>query len=362
MSSGARLSVDVIINNHNYGRFLPDAIDSAIAQTHDGVRVTVVDDGSTDQSREVIAGYGARITSVLKRNGGQASALNAGYARSEAELVIFLDADDVLVPDVAARVAGAFAAHPGAAKAQYRMAVIDEHGRRTGEIKPPERYRLPEGDLSREELTFPFDLPSMATSGNAFPRRVLERLLPMPEAEYRLLADWYLVHMAPLFGPVVTLDAIGACYRVHGANRYEQSRPELDLDHVRSSVGAGAATRAQLERTADALGLPRPAGPIRSVADLGNRLISLRLDPEAHPLPDERAPALVVSALRAAGRRFDVRWPTKLLFVGWFIAMAAAPRPLARGLAELFLFPERRPGWSGAGSRRLQLRLLGPRA
>jgi hypothetical protein len=345
MSPGARMSVEVIINNHNYGRFLPDAIDSAIAQTYGGVRVIVVDDGSTDQSREVIARYGARITSVLKRNGGQASALNAGYARGEAELVIFLDADDVLVPDVAARVAGAFAAHPGAAKAQYRMAVVDEYGRRTGEIKPPERYRLPEGDLSREELTFPFDLPSMATSGNAFPRRVLERLLPMPEAEYRLLADWYLVHMAPLFGPVVTLDAIGACYRVHGANRYEQSQPELDLDHVRKSVEAGVATRAQLERTADALGLPRPAGPIRSVADLGNRLISLRLDPEAHPIPGERVPALVVSALRAAGRRFDVRWPTKLLFGSWFIAMAAAPRPLATRVAELFLFPERRPRW-----------------
>ena len=348
MTAGGRASVDVIINNHNYGRFLPAAIDSALAQTHDRVRVTVVDDGSTDHSREVIAGYGSRITPVFQRNGGQASAMNAGFVRSGAEIVIFLDADDALVPEIAARVAAAFATHPRASKAHYRMAVIDQHGRRTGEIKPLERYRLRDGDLSREELTFPFDLPTMATSGNAFSRRVLERILPVPEGEYRLLADWYLVHMAPLFGPVVTLEDVGACYRIHGANRYEQQRPELVLDHVRNSVGAGAATRAQLESAADALGLPRPAGPILSVADLGNRLISLRLDRDAHPLADDRVLALSVSALRATGRRFDVDWPTKFLFVGWFIAMAAAPRPLALRLAELFLFPERRSAKRGS--------------
>jgi glycosyltransferase involved in cell wall biosynthesis len=343
LSPGAPLSVDVVINNHNYGRFLGAAIESALGQTHDRVGVIVVDDGSTDHSRDVIARYASRITPVLKPNGGQASALNAGFARTTAEIVIFLDADDVLAPDLAARVAEAFAAHPKAAKVQYRMAVIDEAGRRTGEIKPLDRYPLPHGDLRRHVLTFPFDLPSMATSGNAFTRRVLERLLPVPEHEYGLLADWYLVHLAPLYGDVVTLDQVGACFRVHSANRYEPRHPELDLEHVRQSVVHAAATRAHLERTADALGLPRHAGPILSFADLANRLISLRLDREAHPLADDRAPALLVSAVRASGRRFDVRWPTKLLFVSWFIAMTVAPRRLAVRVAELFLFPQRRP-------------------
>jgi Glycosyl transferase family 2 len=342
MSSRAPLSVDVVINNHNYGRFLGAAIDSALRQTHDRVAVTVVDDGSTDHSRDVIARYGSRIRPVLKSNGGQASALNAGFARTAAEIVIFLDADDVLVPDLAAGVAEAFAAHPEAAKVQYRMAVIDEIGRRTGEIKPLDRYPLPSGDLRRAVLTFPFDLPSMATSGNAFPRRVLERLLPAPEQEYRLLADWYLVHLAPLFGDVVTLDQVGACYRVHSANRYEQRHPVLDLEHVHQSVVHAAATRAHLEHAADALDLTRHAGPILSVSDLANRLISLRLDRDAHPLPDDGVARLLVSAVRASGRRFDVRWPTKLLFVCWFIAMTAAPRRLAVHVGELFLFPQRR--------------------
>src|SRR4051812_16040279 len=89
----------IIINNYNYGHFLRDAIDSALAQTYPCTEVIVVDDGSTDDSREVIAGYGQRVTAVFKENGGQASAFNAGFAASRGEVVVFLDADDTLLPN-----------------------------------------------------------------------------------------------------------------------------------------------------------------------------------------------------------------------------------------------------------------------
>jgi len=75
------ITVSIIIDNYNYGRFLGEAIDSALAQTYPHVEVIVVDDGSTDNSREVIAKYGDRIIPVLKENGGQASAFNAGLLR-----------------------------------------------------------------------------------------------------------------------------------------------------------------------------------------------------------------------------------------------------------------------------------------
>jgi glycosyltransferase involved in cell wall biosynthesis len=55
-------SVSIIITNHNYGRFLPHAIESALAQTHDACEVVVVDDGSTDDSRDVIAVWPPRST------------------------------------------------------------------------------------------------------------------------------------------------------------------------------------------------------------------------------------------------------------------------------------------------------------
>src|SRR5437764_1069566 len=88
--------VSVIINNYNYGRFLAEAIESALSQTLPATEVIVVDDGSTDNSPEVIGRYEGRIRSIMKSNGGQASALNAGFGASSGDVVIFLDADDVL--------------------------------------------------------------------------------------------------------------------------------------------------------------------------------------------------------------------------------------------------------------------------
>src|SRR5687767_6151914 len=83
--------VSIIIDNYNYARFLPAAIDSALGQTYPNTEVIVVDDGSTDTSREVIRSYGGRVVPVLKENGGMMSAYNAGFSVSRGEVVVFLD-------------------------------------------------------------------------------------------------------------------------------------------------------------------------------------------------------------------------------------------------------------------------------
>src|SRR5207302_563085 len=120
-----------------------------LAQTHPCRQVIVVDDGSTDNSRAVIAEYGNRVVPVLKENGGQASAFNAGFERSVADVVIFLDADDVLLPSTTERVAATLIASPEVAKLQYRLEVIDVDGTWTGTLKPPAHLPLPSGDVRR---------------------------------------------------------------------------------------------------------------------------------------------------------------------------------------------------------------------
>lgn len=335
-------SAAIVIDNYNYARFLVQAIDSALGQAHPPAQVIVVDDGSTDESREVIASYGDRVTPVLTAHQGQASALNEGFRRVTSDLIIFLDADDVLLPDVVGRVIAAARKEAGVAKIQYPMAVIDECGRLTTARKPPPYLTLPSGDLRRQELTMPFDMTWMGgTSGNAYPRWVLENLLPIPQAQFARCADWYLQHLTPLFGPVVSLDDAGALYRIHGANGYEPSSDHLDMDHVRQSVRYALATRPEIERVADNLGLARPR-EILSVSELANRLISKKLDPARHPVSADTVTGLVSKGMTAASRRFDVMAPLRLGFAAWFVLMAAAPRPLARTLAEAFTFPERR--------------------
>ncbi len=339
---GAGLAIDIVISNHDYGAFLTDAIESACRQTHPNVRVVVVDDGSTDDSRDRLRSYKGKVDIVLKENGGQASALNAGMARCRSDVVMFLDADDVLRPHAAARVADAFAADPGLSKVQFRMAVIDAAGRPTGAMKPSEHLHAPTGDLRRAELAFPFDLPWLPGGGSAFRADALRRIFPIPERGYpRYGADWYVVHLTALLGEAVLLDEVCAEYRVHGRNGYEPQDTRLDLCHVRNSIAYAEATTRGLARLADELALEHP-DPILSVSDLANRLISLRLEPQLHPVPSDRTGRLVADAVRAARRRFDVSWPMRLALIGWCLAVAVSPRPLVRRLGELLLFPEGR--------------------
>lgn len=333
-------TVDVIVTNYNYAQYLGAAIDSALAQTHPGTQVIVVDDGSTDDSLAVIAAYGERILPVLKENGGQASALNAGFARSTGDIVIFLDADDVLLPSTTEHVASALSTSPEVAKLQYRLEVIDREGTWTGRLKPPAHLPLPSGDVRRQELTFPFDLAWLPTSGNAFPRWAMERLFPMLADDYPMLADSYLQHVFSLLGPVVSCEWVGGGYRVHGANHYELSTTVLDLGHVRQGIVCAIATRRELLRVADELGLDHRR-EILSVADIANRLVSRRLAPAEHPIASDRVPLLVVYGWRAAARRFDVAIPMRMMFAAWFVVMAVAPRRLSKRVALALLFPER---------------------
>jgi glycosyltransferase involved in cell wall biosynthesis len=208
----------VIINNYNYGRYLGEAIRSALAQTYAPVEVVVVDDGSTDDSREVIASFGERVLPVLKDNGGQGSAFNAGFAACRGPIVIFLDADDALLP-TAAEAAVERMREPGVVKVHWRLWEVDAEGRRTGRALPIDE--LPDGDLREFTLREgPSTSVSPATSGNAWARGYLERILPMPESEHRISADAYLFGLAPAFGLVRSLDEPEGLYRVHGRNHY----------------------------------------------------------------------------------------------------------------------------------------------
>lgn len=109
LSTVANPLVSIIISSYNYGRFLRQTIDSALAQTYPNVEVIVVDDGSNDDSPDIVRSYGGRITGILKMNGGQASSLNIGFAASHGDIVIFFDSDDFLRPHAAERVAAVYA-------------------------------------------------------------------------------------------------------------------------------------------------------------------------------------------------------------------------------------------------------------
>jgi glycosyltransferase involved in cell wall biosynthesis len=223
------LPASIIINNYNYGRFLKEAIDSALNQTYKHLEVIVVDDGSTDDSREIVASYGTRVRPVFKSNGGQASAFNVGLRASAGKVVLFLDSDDVLLP-MALEAAIPYFADPEVVKVHWSLLEIDEGGALTGRLVP--RHALPDGDLRQTALRLgPTNCPSAPTSGNAWSRSYLEEIFPIPEQEYRIGADTYLFELAPFFGLIRHVSEPQARYRTHSNNNWSRLGFDAKLHH-----------------------------------------------------------------------------------------------------------------------------------
>ena len=335
-------TVDVIIDNFDYGRFFGAAIESALGQTHAHTHVTVVDDGSSDDSLAVARAYDDRIQLIAKANGGQAPALNAGAAATDGDLIAFLDADDALLPDFATAAVNAFRAHPDAVKAVFRAEVIDAAGAPIGRVEPSPHLPLAAGDLRAATLANAFDLVWPPLSAQVFRRSALTQVLPIPEAEFRTLAHWYLAHATYLTGRVVALERAGARHRLHGANAYLLGQAGDSLAQIRTSIVHADRTTLQLERLARARGLIPPGRVEVSTATAARRLISLRLDPERHPLAGDRRRGLWLMGIRSFRRRPDLLPRVRLAMLAWFSLAAVAPRPMVACLAELFLHPARR--------------------
>src|SRR5258708_3011686 len=87
-------SVTVLIPTYNYGRFVADAVESALRQRHAPLEIIVVDDGSTDNTFELLAPYAEPIRYSWRTNPGLSHARNTGIRAANGEWIAFLDADD----------------------------------------------------------------------------------------------------------------------------------------------------------------------------------------------------------------------------------------------------------------------------
>lgn len=125
-------TVDIIIPAYNAAKYLPTALDSVAAQTFDDWRIQLVNDGSTDNTDEVVAPYldrfGAKLNYIKQRNGGLPAARNAAIRASTAELLALLDADDVWLPCRLSESVAALKRHPQAGIAYGLITYIGPDG------------------------------------------------------------------------------------------------------------------------------------------------------------------------------------------------------------------------------------------
>lgn len=165
--------VSVIITTYNYAHMLAESIDSVLDQDFDDAELIVVDDGSTDDTADVVARYGDRVRYVRQEHAGIAVARNTGIAAARGDLIAFQDADDVWAPNTLGLRVSAMERHPELGMVFGDAAVV-----RDGEVLFPsflaEREALRGLSVVREED----DLCVIAES--AFPALLRERFIPIP--------------------------------------------------------------------------------------------------------------------------------------------------------------------------------------
>jgi glycosyltransferase involved in cell wall biosynthesis len=259
--------VSVIISNYNYERFLSVCINNVLNQTYKNLEIIVVDDGSTDGSREIIAAYKQQLIVVLKKNEGQLSAFKAGFERSRGEIVCFLDSDDFWMPQKVGHVVEAASTNTAAILIYHRIQKVDADAKPLG---PPIPRVLLQGKIADLVARSGGYWGYPPTSALAFRREYLDTALGLisshlealrtngaiPEENARLCADAYLTDLAPFLGEVIGLKHVLTAYRQHGSNYWNHSRRQQgDPDCVRLHLRFYETRLRLLKQNLSALGI-----------------------------------------------------------------------------------------------------------
>lgn len=216
------MKVSVILNNYNYASYIGEAVMSVLNQTYKNFELIIVDDGSTDNSRDIIDGFANQhpnlITKVYKSNGGQGSAFNAGYNVSKGEIIAFLDSDDYWFEDKLERIVRE---HENSDIVEHSLVINNKYCRYL-ENKENAQFKMKEYNIYSR---------FGETSSLSFTRLLLEKVFPIPEESLRICTETYVVYLGLYYSNKITTikDALGF-YRVHGKNNW-YNNPNIDPKH-----------------------------------------------------------------------------------------------------------------------------------
>lgn len=276
--------VSVVLPVHNGAAHLASAIESVLLQSHRGLELIIVDDGSTDNSGAIAADYAKadkRITVIRQDNGGEAAAVNAGFAKASFALVARLDHDDIALPDRLSQQIAFLKKYEDVAAVGGGMRFIDGDGKLTGAKK---FYPLTPEDCHKalaDTTVAPISNPSAMIRKAAFDKVGGYR----PQFRHACDLDFWLrldegFKLANL--PELLID-----YRWHGANMTSRHRFDQALQ-------AQIARQAALSRRK---GLPDPVASW-TVLDLDKLATFALSDDEASRIYRELFEAALVNFTR----------------------------------------------------------------
>ncbi len=239
----AEPAVTVLIDTYNHERFIEQAINSVLEQDFplSDAEIIAVDDGSTDRTPDLIRQFEPRVRLLRKKNGGQASAFNAGISEARGEIVAFLDGDDWWAPNKLSSVVAAMRRNPSLGIVGHGITMVHLDAREESEI-------LREGFCVRADTVegarlFRLRRSFLGTSRMTIRTSLLRRIGPVPEALV-IQADEYLFTLAAsLSDGQVLADAL-TYYRFHDGNRFQMSH--YDPERIRAKQASLAALASSL--------------------------------------------------------------------------------------------------------------------
>ncbi len=317
--------VSVLVANYNYAKYIGQAIESVLQQTYQNFEVIVCDDGSTDNSREVVQGRASRdprVKLIAKENGGIASALNATYAASRGEVICLLDADDVFLPEKLEKVVQAFRGAPQAGECIHRIVKMHGDGRTFSYPRPP---FLVSGWVATEALRTGSRVRNLPpASGLSFRRPAADLLFPL-STELRRMVDAYLSHAAQFFTEICAVEGELSQQRIHEDN--VTSGSGLTVPIVRRFLEDMSLVTIEMRKILTAQYGPAVAAMlhVEDNAQYGNFLAALHvLDAEAAAQFGEMSVQEVVHRIQPRTQRVLAR------------ILLAMPRSTARGALQFW--------------------------
>lgn len=248
------MKVDVLIDTYNHERFIERAITSVLEQDMpmDGVDILVVDDGSTDRTRDLVRRFEPRVRLLQKSNGGQASAFNLGVSHCRGEIVAFLDGDDWWARKKLRRVLETLKEYPEVGIVGHGMYEAYDDGRPDGLILPGGPCRLDLSSAVNAEM-FRHLAAFFGTSRMTVRKSVLDRIFPIPD-DFKIEADEYVFTLAPAIQSAMILNEPLCYYGIHSGNLYQFGK--FDPEKMRRKLTVLHALMRELPAKLWQLGVP----------------------------------------------------------------------------------------------------------
>ncbi|MEZ4600996.1 MAG: glycosyltransferase [Syntrophotaleaceae bacterium] len=228
--------VSILINNHNYGKFIEESINSACNQSYYNIEIVVVDDGSNDNSVETISRLAKkdnRIKTYFKENGGQLSSFNRGFELAGGDIICFLDSDDAYKLNYIQKLVDLYSERK---ECDFIYCGLQEFGQSQKQIIQPFTDKITDLGYTAFLTYLSHSWIGERTSAISIRRSLANKIFPIPmEEDWRIRADDCVIWLASIVGGRKFYLAESLVnYRVHQSNHFFGKKEDFEAKYKRS--------------------------------------------------------------------------------------------------------------------------------